>query len=116
MIVDVLFPSLGDVIPIDHAYLLYGALTQAAPAFHEPAGGLRFAPITGESIGAGHLRLTERSRLRVRLQADAIRTVLPLAGKRLAVASDVRRPRPETPVPVRGHGDVRSEEPSGAAE
>lgn len=86
MFVDLIFPTHGDAVPTDHGYPLYSALSRAAPAFHEPSAGIRFAPLTGVVGEPGRLRLTERSHLRVRLPADAIPKVLPLAGRALDVA------------------------------
>lgn len=85
MTLDLVFPAAGDDLPTDHAYRLYGALSATVPGFHQP-GGPRFLPIGGEPARPGRLRLTPRSRLRVRVDADRIREVLPLAGKRLDVA------------------------------
>lgn len=86
MKIECVFPAHGDRIPIDHNYPLYAALSALVPAFHDADSHLRFATITGEPDGDGHLRLTEHSCLRVRLMDDAIRTILPLAGKRLEIA------------------------------
>lgn len=86
MILELVFPATGTLLPTDHAYPLYAALTGAVPAFHDPAGRVRFAPVTGDPAAAGTLRLTGRSVLRVRLPDDAIRVVLPLAGRRLDIA------------------------------
>lgn len=84
--VDLVFPVRGESVQTDHAYPLYGALSGAVPAFHDPQQPLRFAPLTGTRGDAGRLQLAAWSRLRVRLTADAIPTVLPLAGKALDVA------------------------------
>ncbi len=84
--VDLVFPVRGGTVPVDHAYPLYGALSTAVPAFHDPTKPLRFAPLTGGRDEAGRLRLMPWSLLRVRLSADAIPTVLPLAGRALDVA------------------------------
>lgn len=85
MTLDLLFHTLGESVPTDHRYALYAALTAAVPDFHA-AGGPRFAALTGQPAGRGELRLTDRSRLRVRVADDRLRTVLPLAGRRLDVA------------------------------
>lgn len=73
-------------MPADHAYPLYGALSGAVPAFHDPTKPVRFAPLTGGRDEPGRLRLMPWSCLRVRLPADAIPAVLPLAGRSLDVA------------------------------
>ena len=96
MFVDLLFPVRGDTIPTDHAYALYAALSRLVPAFHDPATDVRFAPLNGASGEPGLLRLNEWSHLRVRLPDDAIRTALPLAGKKLDVADSSVRLGPPT--------------------
>lgn len=88
MLLDLLFPVRGETVPTDHAYSLYAALAGIVSAFHEPDAGLRFLPIGGVSDPPGRLRLTDRSRLRVRLSEDRIRLALPLAGKRLGIAGE----------------------------
>ena len=96
MYVDLLFPVVGGSIPVDHAYPLYAALSRVVPAFHDPDAKIRFAPLTGMKDEPGRLRLNDRSHLRVRLPSDAIRVVLPLAGKALYVAGTSVRLGPPT--------------------
>lgn len=91
MTVDLVFPALGNTLPTDHAYALYGALSQIVPDFHDETRSVRFAPITGRAAPDGRLQITEYSCLRVRLADDAVRCVLPLAGKRLAVGDALVR-------------------------
>jgi CRISPR-associated protein Cas6 len=85
MQIDVQFPVSGERLPTDHLYLLYAALTRVAPGFHRGEDGLRFAPINGDRGEKGTLRLFGRSRLRLRLPAERIAEVLPLAGHSLEV-------------------------------
>jgi len=47
--VDLVFPALGNTLPTDHAYALYGALSQIVPDFHDETKSVRFAPITGRA-------------------------------------------------------------------
>lgn len=91
MVIDLFFPILGDTLPADHAYPLYAALSGVVPAFHDPAAGVRFAPIGGPPFDRGRLQLTPRSRLRVRLPQERIGDVLPLAGQRLEVGGHAVR-------------------------
>jgi CRISPR-associated protein Cas6 len=100
MTVDLTFPVQGNSIPTDHSYPLYAALSRLVPAFHDPAAEVRFAPLTGSPGEPGRLRLNEWSHLRVRLPDDAIRTALPLAGKRLDVAGAAVRLGPPTVQPL----------------
>jgi len=85
MHIDVQFPVHGELLPTDHAYLLYAALSRVAPAFHSGDEGPRFAPINGDRAEKGMLRVFPRSRLRLRLPADRIGELLPLAGRSLEV-------------------------------
>ena len=88
---DLLFSVMGDTVPTDHAYPLYAALASVVPAFHDPAARLRFAPLGGVPDAPGRLRLTDRSRLRIRLPEDQIRLALPLAGKKLDIGGHAVR-------------------------
>ena len=85
MTLELVFPVAGTLLPTDHAYLLYAALSGVVPRFHAADTPLRFAPVTGVGVAGGRLRLTEHSVLRVRLPDDAVRVALPLAGKKLVV-------------------------------
>jgi len=89
--IDLVFPALGNTLPTDHAYALYGALSQIVPDFHDETRSVRFAPINGRAAPDGRLQITEHSCLRVRLADDAVRCALPLAGKRLAVGDALVR-------------------------
>ena len=85
MQIEVAFPVVGELIPTDHAYLLYSALTRCVPSFHNKAASIRFAPINGDRGEKGTSRLIESSRLRVRLPAEQIAVVLPLTGCTLEI-------------------------------
>jgi CRISPR-associated protein Cas6 len=86
MKIDVRFPVDGKTLPLEHGYPLYAALSRMVPAFHDPQADLRFGPITGEKGPRGLLLLNHFSRLRVRLEAEKIALVLPLASQVLDVA------------------------------
>jgi CRISPR-associated protein Cas6 len=82
-VVELLFPVLGTTIATDHGYDLYAALSRQIPSLHAPNAPYSIGPITGDPVGRDQLHLNRRSRLRCRLPADAIPTLLPLAGKAL---------------------------------
>ncbi len=84
--IDVSFPMLGSALPTDHAYPLLGALARIIPRLHEPGSPLGIATSGGQYSGNGSIAMTDRSRLRIRLPAEEIAAVLPLAGKALEVA------------------------------
>jgi CRISPR-associated protein Cas6 len=89
--IELVFPARGGFLPTDHGYALYGALSRIVPAFHDDDGPFRFAPVTGIGIPNGRLQLHEHSVLRVRTPEDRIRTLLPLAGKRLELDGETIR-------------------------
>jgi CRISPR-associated protein Cas6 len=96
MQIEVSYPVEGDLLPSDSHYLLYSALSHVVPAFHSPERNVRFGPIGGAVGGKGLIRLTPRSHLRVRLPAEDIALVLPLAGKRLQIGEYTVRLKPPT--------------------
>jgi CRISPR-associated protein Cas6 len=84
--VNLYYPVLGTTLPTDHGYALYGALARALPTLHEAGPRLLVGPILGQYVGDRTLRLEpKRSHLRLRLSAEDIGKVLPLAGKALEV-------------------------------
>lgn len=82
-VIELSFPALGGEIPLDHGYALYGALSRVLPELHGEGFDAAVAPVHGQAAGDGRLRLDGRSRLRLRLPAERIAAVLPLAGKAL---------------------------------
>lgn len=86
MTLELVFPAAGSVLPTDHSYPLYAALSAIVPAFHADGSPLRFAPISGVGQPDGTIQLGPHSSLRVRLPNDSVRLALPLAGKKLEVA------------------------------
>ena len=91
MIVELVFPASGPLLPTDHAYPLYAALSGLVPQFHVEQSPLRFAPITGIANPGGQLQLGPHSCLRVRLPDDSIKLALPLAGKKLVIGESTVR-------------------------
>jgi len=84
MFVDVAFPARGDTIPLDHGYLLFGALSRLLPELHaEAEWGIH--RVYGERLGPGVLRLLEQSNVRLRVPGSRIGDLLPLAGAALDV-------------------------------
>jgi CRISPR-associated endonuclease/helicase Cas3 len=88
--VDLSFPIVGERVPRDHGYALYGALSRAVQSLHG-ARWLGVHPLGGKLANEGNLELGERSQLRLRMPADRIAEVLPLAGAKLDVAGSVIR-------------------------
>ena len=85
--VDLAFRLNGTVVPVDHGYALYAALSQVVPEIHQ-ATDIGVQPIRGIYSGDGKLQLSDSSRLVLRLPDAAIHPYLKLAGKRLKVGED----------------------------
>jgi hypothetical protein len=84
--VDILFPIVGASLRTDHGYALYGAISRVLPDLHGDSVRLRISRINGCYMGNGMMRLEQgRSNLRLRLPAEQIPLVLPLAGKSLTL-------------------------------
>ncbi len=90
MLIELQFPIQGGEIPSDHGYALYGAMSRLVPKLHTQEMPLRIGPIRGTYIGKGKLRF-ERARLRIRVRADDLPMLLPLAGKSLVLDGHVVR-------------------------
>jgi CRISPR-associated protein Cas6 len=85
-LIELHFPVLGSSLPVDHGYALYSALSRFLPAIHNAGSRVFLAPIGGRYAGNGTLHLEfGRSCLRVRLPTEDIPSILPLAGKSLAL-------------------------------
>lgn len=85
-IVDLSFSLSGGLVPVDHGYALFGAISRICPKIHG-AEGVGVHPINGvpEKPGSGLLSLTDRSRLTIRLSSEAIADYLPLSGADLDI-------------------------------
>ncbi len=84
--VDLEFPVLGSTLPTDYAYALYASLSHPLKELHAENNGIQIGPVFGRQLGDGQLQLDPRcSRLRLRLPAESIPMVLPLAGKSLDI-------------------------------
>jgi CRISPR-associated protein Cas6 len=81
-VVDVSFPLMIRSMPRDHGYVLYSAICRTVPALHG-ASWLGIHPLSGRPIDDGLLEMGRQARLRLRLPADKISAVLPLAGTTL---------------------------------
>jgi len=71
-------------LPVDHGYLLYSAVSGLLPEMHRE-NGIAIHPIRGMQIGNRQLKLTDRSRLMIRVPDGEIAPLLKLAGKPLRV-------------------------------
>lgn len=81
-VVDLIFPAQGSAVPRDHGYSLYASISRVVPAVHKSLD-VGIFPIRGAAGGDGTVLLTERSAVRMRVPADRLPALLPLAGKAL---------------------------------
>lgn len=83
-IVDLVFPVAGANIAREHGYSLYAALSRLIPGLHS-SEGIGIFPIRGTPAGEALLDLGPQSTLRIRVPADRLPVLLPLAGKAIEV-------------------------------
>ena len=122
-VVDLIFRLVGQELPLDHRYALYGAVCRILPSLH---GSTRvgLCPITGTFVGNGKLLLGDHSCLRLRVDAERVAElgIIKLAGQRLEIdgcSIVVGTPSMTTLVPAsRLHADlvvIKIEEVSNGA-
>lgn len=85
-IVDLSFPARGGVVPLDHGYALYGAISRALPSAHG-AAWLGIHGLEGRLVAPDALDV-QRGALTLRLPSERIGEVLGLAGATLELARD----------------------------
>ncbi len=78
------FPVVGQRIPQDHGYILYGALSERLALVHS-SPDIVIGPILGQPIGSGLLRVARTSRLCIRATAATLPNLIHLAGTRLTL-------------------------------
>ncbi len=82
--VDLSFPIRGTVVPRDHGYALYGALSRALPCVH----GADWIAIHGIAAkqADSNLTLERMGRLRIRVPSERLGELLALTGTTIEVA------------------------------
>src|SRR5262245_12850883 len=82
--VELQFPFTGKILPSDHGYGLYGAISRVIPEAHS-ADWLAIETIPGAARGDGVTQLDPQAKLKIRIPQDRVPLMLKLAGKRLEV-------------------------------
>ncbi len=82
--IDLQFRLIGELIPADHGYQLFSAISRLIPSLHGD-GEVGVLPVSGRLVGDRRLALTDKSFLTLRLPSERIGDVLPLAGQKLQV-------------------------------
>ncbi len=81
-VIDIRFSLGGGVIPVDHGYPLFSAISKIVPELHG-AHEIGIHPISGMLCGNRSLLLNERSCLTIRAPSERAGLLMPLAGKSL---------------------------------
>jgi len=88
--VDLLFRVVGQTLPVDHGFTLFGAISCLLPEFHDDhLAGLGL--IRGHYLGDGLLGISPHASLTLRVPISRIPIYLCLAGKTLDVAGHALR-------------------------
>ncbi|WP_224365794.1 type I-MYXAN CRISPR-associated protein Cas6/Cmx6 [Hyalangium versicolor] len=82
--IDLVFPVQGGPVPLDHAYLLFSALSRRIPSLHE-CRDIGVFNLRGAQASRGMLHLGNGS-LRLRCSTEAAALLLPLTGSPLELA------------------------------
>lgn len=86
MSIDLAFSLIGTApIPADHGYQLYAAISRVLPSVHQ-SNGIGIHPIRGRQVGDRQMQICDWSKLTIRIAAERISELLPLAGKQLNIA------------------------------
>ena len=94
--VDVSFRLHGKLIPADHGYHLFSAISKIIPDLHGD-NEIGLHPISGKITDNRCLALAPRSSIIFRIEANRIKQILPLAGKKLRIGEhEVRVGVPQT--------------------
>ncbi len=80
--VELRFPVVGNLVPSDHGYPLFGSISRRIPEAHK-ADWLAIETIPGTACGDGLTQLEPHATLKIRLPQDRVHLMLKLAGKQL---------------------------------
>lgn len=83
-VIDIAFRLQGHLLPADHAYHLFSAISKIIPEIHRD-GEVGVHPVAGRLVGDRKLALTDSSSLTIRIASERIGQLLPLAGKSLKI-------------------------------
>jgi CRISPR-associated protein Cas6 len=84
--VDIAFSLSADgVIPSDHGYQLYAALSRVLPQLHK-ANGIGIHPLCGRQIGQRKLKLLRDTQLALRCGVQTVGELIQISGKTLKLA------------------------------
>ena len=83
--IDLVFSLTGKTLPLDNGYIVYSALSRICPTIHQ-LDNISIHPIAGIPESSKELRLTQRSKLQIRLPVDLIPFIYEsLAGQTFSI-------------------------------
>lgn len=86
--IDLVFSLTGQTLPLDSGYIVYSALSRICPAIHE-LDNISIHPIAGLPESSKELRLTQGSKLQIRLPVDLIPFIYEyLAGQTFSIGQN----------------------------
>ncbi len=86
--IDLVFSLTGQTLPLDNGYIVYSALSRICPAIHQ-LENISIHPIAGIPEPSKQLRLTQRSKLQIRLPVDLIPSIYEsLAGQTFSIGKN----------------------------
>jgi CRISPR-associated endonuclease/helicase Cas3 len=86
--IDLVFSLTGKTLPLDNGYIVYSALSRICPAIHE-LDNISIHPIAGIPESSKLLRLTQCSKLQIRLPVDLIPSLYEsLAGQTFSISQN----------------------------
>jgi CRISPR-associated protein Cas6 len=88
--VDICFQIIGKLIPVDHGFALYGAISRLLPLIHEDKD-IALKLIRGRYIGEGLLDISPCSELILRLPKGKVAQYLGLVGTKFDLSGQVVR-------------------------
>jgi len=86
--IDLVFSLTGQTLPLDNGYIVYSALSRICPAIHQ-LDNISIHPIAGIPESSKELRLTQHSKLQIRLPVDLIPFIYEsLAGQTFSIGQN----------------------------
>jgi CRISPR-associated endonuclease/helicase Cas3 len=86
--IELFFSLTGQTLPLDNGYIVYSALSRICPAIHE-LKNISIHPIAGIPESSKLLRLTQHSKLQIRLPVDLISLIYEsLAGQTFSIGQN----------------------------
>ncbi|MBD1836305.1 type I-MYXAN CRISPR-associated protein Cas6/Cmx6 [Cyanobacteria bacterium FACHB-472] len=86
--IDLVFSLKGGTLPLDNGYIVYSALSRICPAIHQ-LENLSIHPIAGIPESSKQLRLTQRSKMQIRLPVELIPFIYEsLAGQTFSIGQN----------------------------